>query len=117
MKRVKADKPEDIDMCMVASLWPRDTGLPVAIWIEERSDTPKDKQGPRIWVMTHPGKINFQETVVVTLEEPPRPIGNLDRKYFNKVKEFIELNRKSLMDYWNHRIDVAEFSRRFKKIK
>ena len=54
MKKVKIDKPEEVDMFTLASLWPRDTGLPVAIWIEERSDTPKDKQGPRIRVMTHP---------------------------------------------------------------
>ena len=117
MKKAKVDKPQEIDMFLLASLWPKETGLPTTIWIEERSDTPKDKQGPKIRVMIHPGKKDIRETAVVTLEKPPRLIGRLDPKYFVEAKEFIELNRKPLMDYWNHRISFPDFARRFKKIK
>jgi hypothetical protein len=117
MKKAKADRPESIDMFTLANLWPRDTGLPTGIWIQEKTDTLQDKHGPVIRVMTHSGKMSIRESVIVTLEEPPRLIGRLDREYFDEVNEFIELNRKPLMDYWNHKIDFAEFARRFKKIK
>lgn len=105
------------DMFEMANLWPEDTGLPVVIWVEEGSDVSKDQHGPRMKVMIHPGEMNYQETVTVTLDEPPHLIGSLEKEYFNKVKEFIKLNREALMAHWNHEISTVELGRRIKKLE
>jgi hypothetical protein len=67
--------------------------------------------------MTHPGKMNFGETVPVTLEDPPRVIGDLKSSIRKKVFEFININRDSLMAHWNHEISTLELGRRLRKIE
>lgn len=106
-----------VDMFEMANMWPEDTGLPVVIWVEERSDVARDRHGPRIKVMTHSGKMNYGETVPVSLEAPPRVIGDLKSSIKKKVIEFINLNRDSLMAHWNHEISTIELGRRLKKVE
>lgn len=105
-------------MSEMANVQVDETGLPVVIWIEERSDTPDDRHGPRMKVMTHFGKWRPSESVSVTISRNPEVMGkrNLDIYIFNKVKEFIALNYDLLWLYWEHGISTTEIIKKFIKV-
>lgn len=105
-----------INMFLMASALPKDTGLPTVIWIEEISDETK-KYVPQIRVMPTKGKIRIEETVIVTIEDEPRSIGNLPINILKKVVKWVKLNRQLLEDHYYHRIDAVEFYRLMQKVK
>lgn len=108
-------KIDDDEMFRMAHFSPEDTGIPVVIWVEESGDV-KDRY-PRMTVMTHPGKMNYEEAVLVTVKDPPRVIGVLKPSIKKKVVEFINLNRDALMAYWNQKLSTMQFIRRLRKVK
>jgi hypothetical protein len=107
---------EQDDFFLMANLRQKTTGLPMVIWVSERGDA---KHGARIKVSTsHSEKINISESVSVSITEPPEIMAGigLSNKDFQLVAEFIRLNKKLLLAYWNSEIDTADLISDLKKI-
>lgn len=90
----------------MANLRSRTTGLPMVIWVSEKGNS---RHAARIKVsLKHGDKIVPSKTVTVTIEDNPRQIGKdqLDDSDFILVVDFIQRHKKTLMDYWNRKIDT-----------
>lgn len=103
-------------MWEMANLRPRDTGLPVTIWLAAKYGN--EKHGPRIKVNAIPGdKMRPGKTAVVTIEENPRFLeGDLDPDIFKKVARFINKNKESLRKVWSGEISTGEFVMFMKRV-
>lgn len=99
---------EQEDLFLMANLRQKSTGLPMVIWVSECGHT---KHGARIKVsINHNDKININETVSVSITEPPKIMAGqgLSNKDLQLVTEFIRLNKSLLLDYWNSEIDTYD---------
>lgn len=117
---MKIEDKIDILLCEMANLFPENTGLPVVIWVQEKSS---DKIGknkhklPRIKVMTKKGKANILQSVSVSIEDEPKVLnGKLPSAIYNSVKEWILLNKISLLKHWNQEIDTVSLIHQLRKI-
>lgn len=92
----------------MANLRPEDTGLPMVVWISEKGGA---KHGPRLKVSKKMGdKIDPSNVLTVTVSDNPTMYnGELEPKVFNKLKQFIKLNKENLLKYWNNEVSTREF--------
>jgi len=99
----------------MSNISPRDTNLPVVVWVFEKG---KSKHGPRVKVMTHPGKMNLAETVSISVSDNPEVVAGekLDPEIFNLVKKWVILNKKVLLDYWNNKLYTIDMLKGLKMI-
>lgn len=98
MKKVKPYKFifEKESLWEMSNLIPKDTGLKYIVWVSTQIG--KEKHGPRIKVEIDGNR------VPVTIEDNPQWKSKkitIDAKSFNQIKEWILLNKKLLLDYWN----------------
>ena len=54
-----------ISMFEMANYWPKDTGLPVVVWVEERCNDGTDTQQHSIKAMPNKGKMNINIATVI----------------------------------------------------
>jgi hypothetical protein len=93
---------------MANNLFPKNTGLPMNIWISTKDRT---KHGPRIKVQNnHSTNIQSNEFITITLEEKPRIIKkiwqkNISNDDYKLVVNFINKNRLLILDYWENKIN------------
>ena len=117
---MKIENRIDILLCEMANLFPENTGLPVVIWVQEKSSDKIEKNKhklPGIKVMTKKGKANISQSVSVSIEDNPKVLnGKLSSTILNSVKKWILLNKISLLNHWNQEIDTVSLIHKLKKI-
>ncbi|MBV8492537.1 MAG: DUF4160 domain-containing protein [Alphaproteobacteria bacterium] len=89
----------------MANLRPERTGLPFVVFISQRGGARHD-----VRVKVAPGaKILPSEMVTVAVRPNVRVIrGTLDPRDLALLTRWIELNRNTLVDYWNGDIEYTE---------
>lgn len=96
----------------MANLYPKRTGLPVVIWVDNVGSARNVKHNvPRIKVQNVPGNKVVDDTFSLTLEENPKVIAGkvkLDSKTFNMVVQYVKKYLQVFLDGWNQVIDEDE---------
>ena len=89
----------------MANLRPEKTGLPFVVFISQRGGAPHD-----VRVKIAPGpKVRPSEMVTVALRPDTRIVrGRLDPSGLAVLRRWIELNRETLIKYWDGDIEYTE---------
>jgi hypothetical protein len=108
-------RTESNDTFELASLYPRDTGLPMTIWVSPRG---RARHDARIKVCLTPGdRMDLTNTAVVAIRPMPRLIsGALPARDFDRVASWIVRNTEALLDYWNGTLSTVEFVQRMESL-
>jgi hypothetical protein len=106
---------EGADLFEIANLFPRTTGLPMAVWVNPRGCARHDA---RIKVCLTPGpRMDVTNTAVVGVRPRPRLIkGRLPGPEMDLVARWITLNEAVLLDFRNGAIDTVELASRLRKL-
>ena len=106
--KTRAAKTGVGDMYKMANLYPRDTGLPMTIWVSPRGFARHDA---RIKVCLSSGdKMDATNTAVVGIRPAPRIIkGPLGQSDYAPVAAWISLNEAALIGYWDGTLGTIEF--------
>lgn len=102
-----------------ANFRPKSTGLEMNIFISSGFVEGKMlKHSPRLKVSKNYND-KFDAYNTVTISDHPEVIGlnDISRKDINSLKEFIKLNKETLLQYWNLEIDTMEMTQQLQKIK
>jgi hypothetical protein len=99
----------------MANLYPRDTGLPMTIWVSPRG---RARHDVRIKVCTTPGdRMDPTNTAVMAVRPEPRLVhGDLPPEDVESVAKWIEANAEALVDYWDGRLSTVEFVHQLRKV-
>lgn len=99
----------------MANLYPRDTGLPMTIWVSPKGNARHDV---RVKVCRpHGDRMIVDDTAVVGVRPEPRVIdGPLATADFKAVAKWIELNEAALVGYWDGDLSTIEFAAALKRI-
>eukprot|EP00953_Heterococcus_sp_UTEX-ZZ885_P003406 2370-Heterococcus_DN1.PRE.2 len=116
--RAQQHRAESMYLAM-AYAEPEITGLPMGIYI-----TPEfpliEKPGPHIRVSQNYGHINGGRWFIMTIEDNPQIIGAPGAIRFDdvvRVRDFILLNKETLLKYWEHDESVDGFEIMFNLTK
>jgi hypothetical protein len=107
---------DGLDLFEMANLYPRNTGLPMTVWISPRGGA---KHDARVKVNTvHGASMDISRAVTVAIRPAPHETHGqlLTSADFAAVKKWIELNEKALIDFWDGKIDTAEVLGRLIKV-
>ena len=109
-RREEAEAPYEM-----ANLFPRDTGLPMTVWVSPRG---RARHDARVKVCEVPGdRMDPTNTAVVAVRPRPHLLhGNLSGGDVELVARWIDANAEVLIDYWEGRASTVELVRRLKKI-
>ncbi|HJU10018.1 MAG TPA: hypothetical protein VJ728_04035 [Candidatus Binataceae bacterium] len=118
MKRPEADLQEELDsseaydLFEMANLFPATTGLPMTVWVSPRGNARHDI---RVKVnMTHGNQIDPSNTAVVGVRPTPHMIaGTLKPDEQRAVFEWVSLNTRALIEYWEGDIDTIQLGHLF----
>jgi len=82
------------------------------VWISVKNA----KHGPRIKIFKNNQAKG--ENFSVTIEENPKTIGKVfvNSKELDRIKEFIKVNERLLIDYWNYSIDTTDLAINITKV-
>lgn len=103
-----SDRPvEEDDFFDMSNLRPKTTGLPMTIWVSHRG---RARHDARVKVCRKVGdQMDVDDLAVVGIRPAPTLIeGPLDPANLKLVQQWIALNERVLMGYWNGEIDTAE---------
>lgn len=108
------DETED-ELYEMANLYPRDTGLPMTIWVSPKG---RARHDVRIKVCTtHGDRMDISNTAVVGVRPRPRLLeGKLASKDFERVAKWIGLNTNVLIGYWDGTLSTVEFAARIHRV-
>jgi hypothetical protein len=97
------------DTFEMANLYPRDTGLPMTVWVSPRG---RARHDARIKVCLTPGdRMDAGNTAVVAIRPVPRMVsGALPPRDFALVAQWIADNRAVLLGYWDGALSTIEFA-------
>lgn len=97
------------DLFEMANLYPRETGLPMTVWVSPRGSARHDV---RVKVnMVHGDRMSIANTAIVSVRPMPRVIaGRLAPADTQAVFEWVTLNTDALVDYWEGRIGMIELA-------
>ena len=107
---------EEDETFLMASLFPRTTGLPMTIWVNERGGARHDV---RLKVNTVHGPCALragEQAVVAVRPEPHLVHGALSKTDLEAVIAWIGQNREIILDYWNGEADTADLLARQKRL-
>lgn len=106
---------EEDDVFLMSSLRPKDTGLPMVVWVSHRGHARHDA---RVKVCrAHGDKIDINDMAVVGVRPAPSLIeGPLDGASLKLVQKWIALNEATLIGYWEGRMDTVEMIQSLKRI-
>lgn len=87
-----------IDTYRLNKLWPQNSGVQGAvIWFScGEFDEDRGELGPRIRVVRH----GRTRAIEITLDDPPRVLGELPEEVRNAAVEWVLLNRDALLRHW-----------------
>lgn len=107
----------ETDLFLMVNLRGRSTGLPMNIWIGPRGHA---RHAARIKVqMDHRQGFHIDRLAVVSVEDnPPQVIeGSLSATDLDRVRQYIALNKRAILDHWRERTDGAELTRSLKALR
>lgn len=103
------------DTFEMANLYPRDTGLPMTVWISPRGRARHDA-----WIKAclSPGdRMDAANTAVVAIRPEPRLIrGALAPRDLMQVARWIDANVEALIGYWDGALSTVEFVSRMQRL-
>ena len=104
---------EEDDLFEMANLYPRETGLPMTVWVSNRG---RARHDVRVKVCRIRGnRMDTDETAVVGVRPEPRLIeGPLAPSDLKLVVEWIKLNEATIIGYWDGSIDTGGLIRGLK---
>jgi len=110
----RAPNTED-DLYEMANLYPRDTGLPMTVWVSPKGNARHDV---RIKVcLTSGDRMDASNTAVVGVRPQPRLIeGKLSTQDFARVAQWIVANADALLGYWEGSLSTVEFAAKIRKV-
>ena len=99
----------------MANLYPRDTGLPMTIWVSPRG---RARHDARVKVCrSHGDRMNADDTATVSVRPNPELIdGPLAREDLKAVQAWIIANSDGLISYWNGELSTVELVQALKKV-
>ena len=104
------------DPFLMANLYPKSTGLPMPVWVSERGGARHDG---RLKVNMNPGAraVRGDEIAVVAVRPQPRLMhGDLGRADLELVSRWITLNQDVIVDYWTGAADTADLVERLQRL-
>jgi hypothetical protein len=104
-----SSEQEGDDLFEMANLYPRETGLPMTVWVSPRGNARHDV---RVKVnIIHGNQMNISNTAVVGVRPTPRVIaGRLTPSDAQAVFQWVTLNTDTLVAYWEGRIGTIELA-------
>jgi hypothetical protein len=110
-----SSREADQDLFETANLYPRDTGLPMTIWVSPRGHARHDVL---IKVCMTPGdRMDADNTATVAVRPQPRVLhGELSPNGVAAVSAWVGLNECALVDYWDGAVSTVEFVNRLSKL-
>lgn len=104
----------------MANLLPRRTGIKGAvIWVSPGEFGGSDsRHGPRVKVMLGEKTTTegIENSVSVTISQPPRVLGALPGKVKAQVIRFVTLNHDLLMQHWRGELDHVEIATQLQRV-
>jgi hypothetical protein len=99
----------------MVNLVPRLTGLPMTVWHKPKGGA---RHAARIKVNgVHGRRMTMENVASVRLQPVPKVVaGQLTADDRVKVFQWIAMNEKALLDYWNFTIDTDEFLARLRPL-
>ena len=116
---IKERTPLD-DLEEMAGLRKFDSGLPVNLWLDDKSTYKKSGHWKRVKVQNdHGNKINSGDMFSITISDdpqimPPNAVVNIPAKEIEKIKAFIKDNYSLLSELADQEISFAQFIKRMK---
>ena len=106
---------QENELFEMANLYPRDTGLPMTVWVSTKGNIRHDV---RVKVCRpHGDRMMVEDTAVVGVRPEPRVIeGPLATADFKLVSAWIKLNEPALVGYWDGELSTIEFARALQRI-
>jgi hypothetical protein len=106
----------DADTYQMANLYPRDTGLPMTVWVSPRGHARHDA---RIKVCrAHGDRMDGTNLAVVAIGPTPRVVhGPLEQRDFAPVAAWIALNEDALINYWNGTLSTLELAASLRRLE
>lgn len=103
------------DLFEIANLYPATTGLPMTVWVSPRGHA---RHAARVKVnATHGRRMDLDNAPVMAIRPAPRLIeGELAADDQAAATQWIAANADALIDYWDGKIDTAEFIGRLVKV-
>ena len=94
-----------VDYFDMANLFPKHTGLPFVVWISVRGGAQHD-----VRVKVSPGpKAKPSEMSSVAIRPAVEVIeGDIDSSDLELLKRWVELNRETILKYWESEIDAQD---------
>ena len=106
-----------LDLYEMANFRKKSTGLPRVIFVSSKGGV---KHGPRIKVSIKKSDNLNPEYLAISVsieDEPKIKLGELPKKDFEKISEWIKINKSTLLKYWNYKIDTETLIKNLKKLK
>ena len=106
---------EEDGLYETADLYPKRTGLPMTVWVSNRS---RARHDARVKVCRIRGdRMDIDDTAVVGIRPRPTLIeGPLDSVDLKIVQKWITLNADTLIGYWDGTIDAVDMVQALKKV-
>lgn len=104
------------DLFEMANLSPALTGLPMVVWISERG---RSRHDVRVKVsLTHGRRARPDRTASVSVRPTVEIVAgpDIDRRDLGLVRQWIELNRETIVAYWNGDLLTDEVIARLKPV-
>lgn len=100
----------------MSNLMKSDTGLSVIVWF--CGETEVEHNLPRIkFQNNYSNKIQKSELVPMSISDDPEILINIKinikQKDIDKIKEWVKLNKITLLDYWNYKISTRQALEKF----
>jgi hypothetical protein len=93
----------------MANHFPRHTGLPFVVWVSIRG---RARHDVRVKVVPGP-KAQWTDLITVGLRPTIQVIeGTMSGYDFGLLRQWIELNRETILQYWNEEIDTERLANR-----
>ncbi|HEY1298959.1 MAG TPA: hypothetical protein VGF07_00585 [Stellaceae bacterium] len=101
----------------LTKLRPRDTGLPMAVWLTENDGYPHDVR-VRVSLLHGGGGTWRHDSVSVGVRPQPHEIGpgRLPAADFALVSRWIELNRQAIIDHWDGAISALDLRQHLRRL-
>ena len=112
--RSRAAREAD-ELYEMANLYPRETGLPVTVWVSPRG---RARHAARVKVCRKPGdRMDVANTASVRIQPAPLLVeGVLAPEVMAPVSAWITLNTEALIEYWNGTLGTMELAQRLRKL-
>ena len=106
---------EENELYEMANLYPRDTGLPMTLWVSPKGNARHDVQVKVC--RPHGDRMLASDTAVVGVRPEPRLIdGPLPSADLKLVSAWIIANTDVLIGYWDGDLSTGEFVRQLKEV-